>query len=803
MPSKHPKTHKPRTAPPPSAAQALATFEQALALHQQGRLAEARQHYEEVLAVLPGHFDALHLLGVIAAQTNDNRRAVELIGKAIAIYPGNAAFYSNRGNALQALGQFGDAVESYDRALALQSGYADAWNNRGNALKRLGRLDEAAEDYGRAIAIQPDYADACNNRGDTLRELGRLDPAVEDYNRVIALRPDCAEAFFNRAIALKGLGRPEEAAESYDRAVAIRPDYAEAHNNRGNILRDLGRLDEAIASYSRAVAFRPDYADAWYNRAIALQALGRFDEAVEDYRRIMDLRPDHADACYNCGIALKELGRLDEALASYNRAIDIRPGHAQACFNRANTLQQLGRFDEAVASYNQAVALRPAYAEAYANCGNALKELGRLDKAIASYNRAIALRPDYAEAYSNRGNALKGILKFDEAVASYNQAVAIRPDYTDAWYNRGVALLELGQLDEAIASYNRAIAIRPGYADACWNKSLALLLAGRFAEGWALYEWRWALESLPSPRRDFPQPLWLGKEPLAGKTILLHSEQGWGDTIQFCRYARLVAALGARVVLEVDPPLEALLKGLEGVSAIALKGAALPPPFDYHCPLLSLPLAFQTELDTIPNPRAYLAADAGLRAKWAQRLGEKTRPRIGLVWSGRATHTNDRNRSVALGGLMAHLPSECQYVSLQREVRDADRAVLEAHGEILHFGEELRDFAETAALCELMDIVISVDTSVAHLAAALGREVWVLLPKNPDWRWLMDRNDSPWYPTGPALPAGTDGRLGGCLRTDRGGPAGPGKGMVDGWYERSPHQGVILRPSRASMTSPL
>jgi hypothetical protein len=269
-------------------------------------------------------------------------------------------------------------------------------------------------------------------------------------------------------------------------------------------------------------------------------------------------------------------------------------------------------------------------------------------------------------------------------------------------------------------------------------------LAGEFGRGWELYEWRWKKETFTSPKRNFPQPLWLGEEDIAGKTVLLHAEQGLGDTIQFCRYAKLVKALGARVVLEVPKALRGLLSGLVGMDELIEQGKALPA-FDYHCPLLSLPLAFKTDLTNIPSPKSYLAASPQKCDEWAQRLGAKGKPRVGLVWSGSTSHNIYlKERSLILDQLLPHLPDHYEYVSLQKEVREVDRAVLKVR-RIRHYGDELNDFTDTAALCELMDLVVSVDTSVAHLAGAIGKTTLVLLPYAPDWRWLLNRNDSPWY----------------------------------------------------------
>jgi hypothetical protein len=301
----------------------------------------------------------------------------------------------------------------------------------------------------------------------------------------------------------------------------------------------------------------------------------------------------------------------------------------------------------------------------------------------------------------------------------------------------------LGRLDEARASFDRAVGIRPDFAQARWNRAQAMLLAGDFAQGWREHEWR--LKAHPELQRAFAQPLWLGEVPLDGKTILLHAEQGLGDTLQFCRYAPLVAARGGRVVLEVQKPLVDLMRDLPGVAAVVARGEPLPD-FDLHCPLLSLPLAFGTRLDTIPAQMPYLGAPAERAAGWEARLTK--RPRIGLVWSGNAGHKRDRARSIPLYALMPVFDLDAAtFVSLQKEARAADAAVLKQTAKLIDVGAELETFADTAALIRQLDLVIAVDTSVAHLAGALGKPLWLLLPAAPDWRWLAGREDSPWYPT--------------------------------------------------------
>ena len=354
--------------------------------------------------------------------------------------------------------------------------------------------------------------------------------------------------------------------------------------------------------------------------------------------------------------------------------------------------------------------------------------------------------PNYAEALYNRGNTLHELKRFEEALASYDRALAVRPDYAEALYNRGLSLHELKRFEEALASCDHALAVRPNYTEAHWNEALLRLLTGDFRRGWVKYEWRWKNESLAPPKRNFSQPLWLGAEALAGKTILLHSEQGFGDTIQFCRYVPLVAERGACVILEVPRPLRELMSTLTGAEQIVSSGDPLPD-FDIHCPLLSLPLAFGTRLETIPAATPYLRASSQSLMNWDTRLGPKRHRRIGLAWSGSPMNRNDQNRSIRLSSLLSLLDIEATFVSLQKDVRSDDVTVLKDQGDLLHFGDALDNFSDTAALISTLDLVISVDTSVAHLAGALAKPVWVLLPFIPDWRWLLDRNDSPWYPT--------------------------------------------------------
>jgi tetratricopeptide (TPR) repeat protein len=490
-----------------------------------------------------------------------------------------------------------------------------------------------------------------------------------------------------------------------------RPDSAQAHYERGSALRDLKRLDEALAAFEKAIALNPGYAEAHNSR----------------------------------GIVLARLTRFEEALAAFNQAIALKPDYAGAYNNRAIVLQDLKRHAEALADFDKALALQPDNARLYNNRGDTLRDLNRPDDALASYDQAIALKPDYAEAHYNRGTMLQDLGRFDGALASFGQAIALKPDYAEAYNNRGVVLQDLKRLDEAVADYTKAISLLPDYAEVHCNLAYCLLQMGRFEQGWRLHEWR-KRTARPVGNRSFAQPLWLGREDIANKTLFIHWEQGLGDTIQFCRYGKLLKARGARVVMSVQAPLYRLL-GQMSADMLVIGPDAVPAAFDYHCPLLSLPLAAGTTLQNIPSEQSYIFADEQLRKAWAARLPPPTKPRIGVVWSGSAKHKNDRNRSIDLQSLAPLFSADVYWVSLQKELRDRDSAALRQFTQIACLGDELVDFADTAAVIELLDLVITVDTSVAHLAGAMGKPAWILLPFNSDWRWLSGRDDSPWYPT--------------------------------------------------------
>jgi tetratricopeptide (TPR) repeat protein len=490
--------------------------------------------------------------------------------------------------------------------------------------------------------------------------------------------------------------------------------------------------------------------------AVSLHQQGQLREAEQVYRQALQLDPAQPHALHWLGVLLHQSGRGAQAVELIEAALQIDPSLAEAYCNLGVVLQALGHAEAAYQRFSEALRCRPDYPEAFNNRGNVLRSMQRLKPALLDFQRALQLRPGYPEAWNNCGNVLRELDHLDAALAAFEQAVQIAPAYAEAWNNRGTVLKALRRHDEALESFARALAVRPVYADAHFNESLCRLLLGDFAAGWAKHEWRWEADGRAGRRREFAQPLWLGvgargapvpasDAALAGKTILLHAEQGYGDTLQFCRYVSQVAALGARVILEVQPALQGLLRSLPGVVAVYAQGDSLPA-FDFHCPLLSLPLALGTELATIPAALAYLHADPAKVAAWAARLGARTKPRVGLVWSGNPAHRNDRRRSIPLARLAPLLTPALQFISLQTALPEAERAAL-ARLPVLDVADGLHDFEATAALMAGLDYIVTVDTSCAHLAGALGCPATVLLPHSPDFRWLLERDDTPWYPS--------------------------------------------------------
>jgi tetratricopeptide (TPR) repeat protein len=552
---------------------------------------------------------------------------------------------------------------------------------------------------------------------------------------------------FQQAVAFHQQGRLDDAERLYRAVLRADASHFGSLHNLASLCTQRGEPADAIPLLQRALARQPNSTMAHVSLGNALHAMGRFEEAMACFERALSIDPNLPEAHHNIGNALLSLKRHAEAISRYQRAVAMRPQYAEAHYHLGYALQALERQQDALAWYEKAIALKPDYAEAHNNLANALRALGREPDAISRYEEAIRARPDYAEAHINLANSLLSLNRPEDAVARSLALIAIKPDFAEAHHTLGRALQAANRHLEAIAAYRRAITINPGHLEAHWHEGQARLALGDFSDGWRQWEYRLLLPT--SKRREFPRPQWQGDEDLAGKRVFLYAEpgEGFGDTIQFARYVPLVARRRATVALEVQAPLAPLLRAVEGVSHLSAPGES-PPPFDYHCPLMSLPFAFKTTMPTIPSEVPYVAPPPEKVDRWRRRLEGGDAPSIGIAWSGRPRQGEFRNRPIPLRLLATMLETPgLRFVALQKELREGDAALLQSHPGVTNLGPELEDFTDTAAIISLLDLVISIDTSVAHLAGALGKPVWILLQFSADWRWLLDRHDSPWYPS--------------------------------------------------------
>ncbi len=584
-----------------------------------------------------------------------------------------------------------------------------------------------------------------------LHQQGRLNQAVAAYRRALAVAPSVAALHNNLGLALKGLGRLREAVAAFRQAITCDPALAEAHNGLGNSLADLGQHPAAVAALRQAIALRPDQAPAHNNLAIVLREMGRLDEAEAAGRAALALASDAAEPHNTMGTIRRDQGRPDEAEACYRQAIARDPAHPQAHVNRAAVLRAMGRHTDALAAGEGAVTITPKSAEAWNTLGACRWDLDDIEGAETAWRRAARLAPGLAAAWANLANVRRAREDLEEAEEAARRAVSLDAGSGYAHNVLGMVLRDGGRFDEAERAFCRAVTAAPAAAEAHVNLGMMLLLRGDYTAGWAEYEWR-RRAAAGGPMRPFTQPPW-GGEPLAGRSLLLHGEQGLGDVLQFARYATVLAERGARVVLEADAALTRLLTGVPGVAAVIAIGAERPA-CDWHLPLMSAPHALGTTLATIPAAIPYLRAESGDAARWSALLAGRPGPKVGLAWAGNPNLGDcrggaaNRRRSIAPERLAPLLRlRNITFVSLQKGEAAAQIAALPPDLRPVDLMGRVDDFADTAALVAGLDLVIAVDTAVAHLAGALGKPLWLLSRFDGDWRWLRDRDDSPWYPT--------------------------------------------------------
>jgi tetratricopeptide (TPR) repeat protein len=582
-------------------------------------------------------------------------------------------------------------------------------------LHRAGNLTQAEGLYRQILAKHPDQPDALNLLGVMALNGGRPSEAAGLISRAIGVNSSIADYHSNLSLALGKLDRVQEATAAARRALALRPDFIECQFNLASLLNRTGNTDEAIAILRKLTEQQPKLPEAWNNLGNMLSAAGQAGEAVRAYRKAIALRGDYADAYLNLGTALIANRQLSEAISVMRHVVRLRAKHAPSYFNLANALAFDGQLVEAVANYRQAIELRPDFAEAWNHLGIALRRNGQLEEGIAAARKAMELRPNFFAATNNYANALKEYGRYEEAVEAYRRAIAIMPDSAIAHFNLGATLLTMGD----------------------------------FERGWSEYEWRWSAKEYRERPRAFDKPRWDGS-PLAGRRIMLLAEQGFGDTIHFARYVPLVVGHGGTVLLECQPQLKRLLGRLEGIEQIIGPQDALPD-FDVQCPLLSIAQLLGTTAKNIPANVPYLSAEPEMVERWRSQVQERAPVgalKVGLAWAGNPGHYNDATRSITLSQFagLGRVDGVAFY-SLQKGPAAKQIADAPAELRLIDLTDQIDDFADTAALIANLDVVIAVDTAVAHLAAAMGKPTWLLVAFVPDWRWMLKHQDSPWYPT--------------------------------------------------------
>ncbi|MDR3509254.1 MAG: tetratricopeptide repeat protein [Caulobacteraceae bacterium] len=616
---------------------------------------------------------------------------------------------------------------------------------RALAIHQSGDLDAAAKLYGQILRVDETHAGTLHLLGVISIQTERPDRGLELISAAIEIDPNVPPTWSNLGAALSRLGRFAEALDACDRSIALQQTWCDGHRNRGLALMGLGRHAEAADSFDIAISLQPDRGGVHRDKADALIVLQHFDQALSHYDIALGLGFDPPVTHHRRGLLLEQMKLPASAAVSYARSLALRPDAVDTLYRYGLVLVDLGRFVEALQHFDKALSVSPDWAKAHNARAIPLMELGRLDEAIVTCDRAIRLEPSLAEAHNNRGCALDRLERFEAALESFDQAIQLKSDFVTAHYNRAHLLQRLGRPDLAEAGYQRTLELSPHDQIAKFALGTLCLLRGDLAKGFELYE---ARKAKPAPTGHSPgrQRRWFGKEDLAGRSIFIEHEQGLGDAIQMSRYLSLLQDRGADVLCRAPPTLKSLLeRHYPGIGFVTAGTQQIDA--DYFCPLMSLPGAFSTTLETIPNQRSPFTPEPSRKAVWTQRLASLTGRRIGMVWRGNPLHSNDRHRSIPAERLDPLLSFKADWISLQTERNETDVAWISRCGWATDLGPEIQDFEDTLAILDQLDLVITVDTSVAHLAGAMGRPVWLLLPFQPDWRWMLDRSDSPWYPS--------------------------------------------------------
>lgn len=759
-------------------------FNAAQTQHQSGNLTEAERQYRAMLAQDAGHAHAWYLLGVARWQQGDGDEAERCLRQALERRPDWPAALNQLGIVLARQKRLVEAALHFREALRLQPDLADAHHNLGLVLHQQGRGNEARPCFQQAQQLHRDLPSASSPRqnkvliprmalvgpiaagtlaaevpadsaaghdeqGLALLARGEAEQAVLAFQQALRLGGHDAEVHHHLGLALLMQGRVAEATEAFRQTLQRRPDHAAAHNNLGLALHHDNHKAEALDHWRQAVQLEPLYPQAHNNLGLALLERNELTEAEASLREAVRLQADFAEAHNNLAVVLwrqSQPEQWQQAMRHWRQALRFKPDYTEARHNLDHALRDQARLAGPEGRMREAIRLDPNSAGAYNNLGVALLEQEDLPGAESSLRQALRLQPEFPEAHNNLSVVLWRQGRLEEARAAAEEALRLRPDFAEAHNNLGNVCHAQGRMEESLARFERSLELKPDYPDPHLNRALAWLLLGRWTEGWKEYEWRWQLRTVR--RRAFQQPLWDGS-PLAGRTILLHAEQGLGDTLNFIRYAPLVQARGGRVVVVAPKSLVPLLRGCRGIDHLAAFGEPLPE-FDVQAPLLTLPRLLGTTPENVPIDIPYLHVDAERLQRWRLWLLGYAGFKVGIAWQGDRKHRSDRQRSVPLAQFapLAQVPG-VQLFSLQKgsgseQLAGCPFAVTDLGTWLDNSGGA---FLDTAAVMRNLDLVVCVDTALGHLAGGLGVPVWLALPFAPDWRWLCQRRDTPWYPS--------------------------------------------------------
>lgn len=658
----------------------------------------------------------------------------------------NLQFFENNASRAVGRGDWAEALSIYE-IIITKFGPSDLINyNIALALIGSGRGQESLEYFEKCYKNNYLPKDFFVNYTYTLNSQGLYDRAAAVATEGLVQEGDEPALWINLGNAQRGTGNLSNAADSYRRALALDQSNLRYLYNLASVEIELGAHEAALKNLQMCLKKEPNLFEVNNNISVCHLKCGNLSEAKRYANKALGIRPNSREAHKNLGDILFAEKNFLDSLAAFRESLKIDPFYVSALRGLSQALYYLGRLTDALDSINIAANQDPDSIGVLLDRSRILNELRRYDEALVDIKRALEIDPNSTVALNNMGVAYGGLGRYADALEVLQRAVFLNDENPNAWNDLGGAQYRSGLINEAITSYDRAIVLDPEFSEAFFNKSQALLSRGEYLEGWRLYEWRWRSKGFPDRPRQYPQPLWLGERSLAGKRLFIFGEQGFGDSIQFCRYVDKCKELGAYVILQVFPTLTKLMKSLVGADHVISTTDPIPD-FDFYCPMMSLPHAFRTTLQSIPLKTPYLSVDESSKLPWQRLLGEHSeRLKIGVCWKGNPHQANDRNRSMPLDAIMPLLTRDHQWVCLQKDLTTDEKRTLQ-HLAVTVVAERLHSFYETAAIISTLDLVITVDTSVAHLAGALHKPVWVLLTRQADFRYMDNRTDSPWYPT--------------------------------------------------------